>query len=74
VRSFGAAVGARHANGEQIEQQLRAMASRNCGFQSDVGSSLIRAHFGQNLFYKIRNCILTIIFAFLTFVYGKAAL
>jgi hypothetical protein len=61
-------------NGEQTKQQLRAIAPRNCGFQSDVGSSLIRAHFWQNLFYNILNRILTIIFAFLAFVYGKAAL
>jgi hypothetical protein len=33
------------AYGEQTKHQLRAMASRNSGFQSDVGSSLIRAHF-----------------------------
>jgi hypothetical protein len=61
-------------NGEQIEQQLRAMASRN--LRISIGCRLVidPSHFGQNLFYKIRNCILTIIFAFLTFVYGKAAL
>ena len=35
---------------------------------------LIRAHFWQRHFYKIPNHILTVIFAFLAFVYGQAAL